>query len=66
MNINKLKGAIIEKGYSQRSLAEALGVSKTTINAKINEKTNFNVKEVEELCTLLGLEQERMIEIFFE
>ncbi len=53
LNKNKLLGKIVEAGYSQRSLAKELGISKNTLNGKINGKTPFNTKEIEVLCTKL-------------
>ena len=55
MVTSKLKGKIAEAGYSQRSLAQELGISKNTLNAKINGKTPFNTVEIERLCEKLGI-----------
>ena len=52
---NKLKGKIAEAGYSQRSLAAELGISKNTLNSKINGKTPFNTAEIELICKKLGI-----------
>lgn len=52
---NKLKGKIMEAGYSQRSLAAALGMSKNTLNAKVNGKIPFNTNEIEKICDKLGI-----------
>lgn len=52
---NKLKGKIAEAGYSQRSLAVELGMSKNTLNAKVNGKVPFNTVEIERLCAKLGI-----------
>lgn len=52
---NKLKGKIAEAGYSQRSLAEKLGISKNTLNAKVLGKTPFNTLEIEKICKALGI-----------
>lgn len=55
MAVNKLKGKIAEAGFSQRSLAEALGMSKNTLNAKVNGKVPFNTVEIEQICKVLGI-----------
>lgn len=55
MSNNKLKGKIMEAGYSQRSLAAELGMSKNTLNAKVNGKVPFNTVEIERLCDKLGI-----------
>ena len=52
---NKLKGKIAESGYSQRSLAAELGMSKNTLNAKVNGKVPFNTVEVVKICEVLGI-----------
>lgn len=55
MVTNKLKGKIAEAGYSQRSLAVELGMSKNTLNSKVNGKAPFNTFEVELICEKLGI-----------
>lgn len=55
MASNKLKGKIVEAGYSQRSLALELGMSKNTLNAKVNGKVPFNTIEIERICEKLGI-----------
>lgn len=52
---NKLKGKIAEKGYTQRALAEKLGMSKNTLSAKINRKVPFNTVEVAKICEILDI-----------
>lgn len=55
MSTNKLKGRIVEAGYSQRSLAQEIGMSKNTLNSKVNGKTPFNTVEIELICSKLGI-----------
>ena len=55
MSSNKLKGKIAEAGYSQRSLASELGMSKNTLNSKVNGKVPFNTVEIERICKKLGI-----------
>lgn len=55
MAVNKLKGKIVEAGYSQRSLALELGMSKNTLNSKVNGKIPFNTVEIERICDKLGI-----------
>lgn len=55
MSSNKLKGRIVEAGYSQRSLAREIGMSKNTLNSKVNGKTPFNTVEIELICAKLGI-----------
>lgn len=55
MSTNKLKGKIMEAGYSQRSLAKEIGMSKNTLNSKVNGKIPFNTDEIEMICLKLGV-----------
>lgn len=55
MSTNKLKGKIAEAGYTQRSLAVALGMSKNTLNSKVNGKIPFNTVEIQQICEKLGI-----------
>ena len=55
MASNTLKGKIVEAGYSQRSLAAELGMSKNTLNSKVNGKIPFNTVEIERICEKLGI-----------
>ncbi len=50
---NKLKGKIVEAGYTQRSLAKEIGMSKNTLNSKVNGKIPFNTDEIERICVTL-------------
>ena len=52
---NKLKGKIVEAGYTQRSLAKEIGMSKNTLNSKINGKIPFNTDEIERICICLSI-----------
>lgn len=55
MASNKLKAKIVEAGFSQRSLARELGMSKNTLNSKVNGKIPFNTVEIERICEKLGI-----------
>ncbi len=52
---NKLKGKIVEAGYTQRSLAKEVGMSKNTLNSKVNGKVPFNTDEIERICASLSI-----------
>lgn len=65
MNINKLLGLMAEKRISQRELAQKLGVSKNTINNKINGKGKFDTVEATKICEILEVTDPKIkIEIF--
>lgn len=55
VNANLLRGKIVSKGYTQKDLALALGMSENTLTAKINGSSSFTLKEVTALCDLLEI-----------
>ena len=44
---DKLKGRILEKFGTQESFAKAIGVSRVTVNSKINNNVQFTQSDVE-------------------
>ncbi|MBR3960845.1 MAG: helix-turn-helix transcriptional regulator [Clostridia bacterium] len=65
MNSNKLLGAMAEKGITQKELAKKLGISKNTVNSKINGKGHFDTEQAIKICEILGVDEpERKVEIF--
>ena len=66
VNVNKLKGKIVEKGYSVEKLAKEIGVDKTTIYRKINNNgETFTIDEADRIVNVLSLNAEEAQSIFF-
>ncbi|MBD5642728.1 helix-turn-helix transcriptional regulator [Clostridium botulinum] len=63
MDSNKLKGRMVEKRYTQKILAEELGITPQALNAKINKRSQFTLDEVVKLTAILEIEDP--IRIFF-
>lgn len=65
-NSLKLKALLLLNGLNQEDLAKYLGLSKQTINMKINNKRAFKLSEISKICDLLKIDnvQERFA-IFF-
>lgn len=61
VDTNKLRGKMVEKGYTQKSLAKKLDLHYMTVFAKLRDG-NWTLKEVERLMELLDLEVETFIE----
>ena len=55
VNIHKLKGQMVEKGYTQGSLASSIGMSQNTMSSRMNLRTPFNTDEIELICDRLGI-----------
>lgn len=55
VDTKRLKGHIASNGYTQRTLAVAIGINKNTLNAKLNRKQEFNADEIIRICDVLGI-----------
>lgn len=64
MNINKLKGAVYERGITMEELAIQVGIPRSTIwrNFKDNNMALVRVKKIKDA---LRLSNEEVLEIFF-
>lgn len=51
-----LKVLIISRGYSQEMLAAEMGISKYSLNKKLNGKGQFTVSEAMKLVDILQIE----------
>lgn len=62
---NKLRGAIARSGYTQLTFARRIGMSKNTLNAKINGRSPITTDEAKRMCRELGIDDEReKVDIF--
>ncbi len=65
VNVNKLKGAIVEKGLTQAKMAEKMGISDRTFYNKMKRKV-FNSDEIVQMASILSIEEKDVIAIFFD
>ena len=67
MNKNALKGLIIAHDGNQTVLAEAMGMSLSRLNAKINEKSGaeFTKSEIEFIRNRYKMSRKQVMDIFF-
>ena len=66
VNINKLKGKIVENGLTVEGLAEKLGVDRSTLYRKLNaEGETFTIKDANMICKALELNIQEATAIFF-
>lgn len=54
MNCNKIKGKMRELEYTQNKLAKELDITVQTLNAKLNGRSDFTLKELLKLKVILG------------
>lgn len=66
VNINKLKGKIVEKGMTIEKLAEKIGIDRSTIYRKMGASGEpFTIREANLICKALGLDGQEAMAIFF-
>ncbi len=59
VNSNLLKAKIQERGIDKLQIAEALGISPTSLNYKLNNKTEFKASEIMQLSNILGIANQK-------
>ena len=64
-NYSKLLGKIKECGLTQKSLAKAIGISNSTLSAKLNNKNVFTLTETADICRTLDISKHEIGEYFF-
>lgn len=63
-NSNKLKGRIIAEGYTLETFAKELGICKSTLSLKINNKVKFLPDDIKKSSEILHLTSDEIKEIF--
>ena len=58
----RFNGLMVAAGYSIGSLADKLGMSRATLSSRINGKTDFARREMEQIAAIFGKDAK---EIFF-
>ena len=64
-DFSKLLGRIKECGYTQESLANAIGKDKSTLCLKLNNKGEFKAAEIHDICRELDIPNEEISNYFF-
>ena len=62
---SKLLGRMTELGYTQKSLACAMGKNEGTISAKINGHSFFTTAEITGICEVLKIPSKEIPAYFF-
>ena len=64
MDLNKLKGKIIEKGLNVETLAERIGIDRSSMYRKLNKFENITIGEAKKIKAVLELTNEEASSIF--
>ena len=62
---SKLRGKIREIFRTQSAFAEAMGISSTSLSAKLNNNVEFTQKEIDKAVELLKIAKEDIPAYFF-
>ncbi|MBO6245929.1 MAG: helix-turn-helix transcriptional regulator [Anaerovibrio sp.] len=65
INEMELKAECVRKGISQKELASKLGIDAVTLYRRFKGESDFSRSELQMIRSILGLTDERFIEIFF-
>lgn len=65
IDVNKLKGAIVEKGKNQQDVAEAIGIARSTFYRKMKNGGDFSIEEAKKMAEFIPLTDAEAIAIFF-
>lgn len=65
VNVNKLRGKIVECGMSVTDLADRINVDKTTLYRKLNNSECFTLREADAITSALSLSKDDAVAIFF-
>ncbi|MEG1567829.1 MAG: helix-turn-helix transcriptional regulator [Anaerovoracaceae bacterium] len=60
INTNRLKGLIVEKGYSQSEIAKRIGITPKTFYTKM-DKGVFNSNEIDVIIHILSIKNPRYV-----
>lgn len=65
MDYSKLRGRIKERGHTQKSLAEVIGVSEGQFCQKLTGRYPFTQREIDKICDELGISVNEIGVFFF-
>ena len=60
INTSKLKGLIVERGYTQRDVASYIGITAKTFYAKM-KTGKFNLNEIDKMVEMLGIDDPTLV-----
>lgn len=64
MNVQKLKGKIVENGMNVERLAEAIGTERSALYRKLNDAEKITIGEAAKIKDVLSLTATEAYEIF--
>ncbi len=66
INVQRLKGKIVERNHTQEAVAEAMGMNRSTFYRKMKNGGNgFTVGDIHKMIECVPLTKEEVMDIFF-
>lgn len=65
VNVNKLRGRMVELGVTVRLLAQRMGVNYSSLYRRLKEPESFTIGEATKIKSILELSSEQATDIFF-
>lgn len=64
VDLNKLRGKVVEKGLSQQELAVLIGIDRSTFYRKMKNGGDFSIGEVSKMAEVMQLTNQEAVDIF--
>lgn len=64
-NTKLLERVIAESGYKKAHIASKMGINAYTLSLKIKNEKEFKASEIDAICSLLNIDVEARMNIFF-
>lgn len=64
MNLNKLKGKIVENGLNVEKLADIIGIDRSSLYRKLNNAEKITIGEAAKMKEALSLSENEAYDIF--
>lgn len=65
VNTRKLRGKIIEKGFTYAALSDLMGISSCTFGRKIRNVSEMTIAEAEQIISILNIDAADAVDYFF-
>lgn len=66
INCCRLKGRLVEKGFTQKEIAKRLGIAQASVNLKLNGKRAMSLDEACFLAKILDIKPAEFSDFFFK
>lgn len=64
-NTSKIKGRIVEMGFTLSSFSDTVNISRPCLRSRINGQTDFRASEIERVCAALKISRTEIGDYFF-